>query len=257
MESIASNSILLADDNQTFLMYIGILIRRLGYQIFLARDGLEALKIAKEKKPTIIILDYIMPRLDGSSCLSMIRNDADLRNTPVLIITSYGDKLSMDELVGLGCCGFLKKPVNLSDFYSTIRGCLPTGSKGFNKRRNIRTQSNLKVLIKCKSERRELYASKLSQEGMYLRTIAPFEVGTIMDIVFQVDDEDPVELKGSVIYCNRLSARIEPEPGMGIKFMDIPADVKQRIYYFVIKELTQDIAVDSEIIEKEFGCNDL
>jgi CheY-like chemotaxis protein len=52
MESIASNSILLADDNQTFLMYIGILIRRLGYQIFLARDGLEALKIAKEKKPT-------------------------------------------------------------------------------------------------------------------------------------------------------------------------------------------------------------
>jgi CheY-like chemotaxis protein len=82
-----NNSILLADDSKTFLMYVGLLVKRLGYHTYVAKDGVEAIKPAKEKKPSIIVLDYMMPRIDGSSCLSIIRKDEEIGNTPV--INSY------------------------------------------------------------------------------------------------------------------------------------------------------------------------
>lgn len=239
------NSILLADDSQTFLMYVGILVKRLGYQTYLAKDGVEAIKLAKEKKPSIIVLDCIMPRLDGASCLSIIRKDPDLMNTPVLVVTSYGDEKAKEEFSKLGACGFLKKPVNVSDFHNAIKHCM----KEKNHRQNIRVSLIMRALVECQDEKRELYASNLSVDGIFLRTIAPFEAGTELDIVFSVDQEDPVELKGKVVYINKLSPEMETEPGMGIKFIEVPEDIKERINCFLMNNLLGDLTVEGGEIE--------
>lgn len=78
---------------------------------------------------------------------------------------------------------------------------------------------------------------------MFLRTAEPYTVGTEIDLVLTVDDEDPIELKGMVVSAHRNSADIHAESGMGIKFMDIPEDVRYRPHYVVMKELTRDISV--------------
>jgi len=241
-----NNSILLADDSKTFLMYVGLLIKRLGYHTYLAKDGVEAIKLAKEKKPSIIVLDYLMPRIDGSSCLSIIRNDAEIGNTPVIVLTSSGSESTREEFLRLGCCGFLKKPINITELHGAIRKCM----KGNNSRLNIRASLLMKALIECEDEKRELFSSNLSADGMFLRTTAPFGVGKELDIVFNVDQEDPVELKGKVIYINELSHEIEPEPGMGIKFNEVPEDVKQRINYFLMKQLSGDLTEEGGDIEE-------
>lgn len=255
MESVKSNSILLADDSNTFLMYIGILVKRLGYKTYLARDGVEAIKLAKEKKPSLIVLDYMMPRIDGSSCLSIIRNDAELKHTPVIVLTSK--ESTRDEFERLGCCHFLNKPVNITEFYQALRSCIKDDESVLNKRKNIRAPLRLRVTMECKNERHELFASAISVGGMFLRTEAPYEVGTEMSLAFCIDQEDPVEIQGKVIYKNLLTTEIEPEPGMGIVFTEIPEDVKYRISYFVMHQIASDLSLEGTHLNREVGFDDL
>jgi CheY-like chemotaxis protein/Tfp pilus assembly protein PilZ len=250
MTEESSESVLLADDSQTFLMYIGLLIKRFGYKVYVAKDGLEALKIAKEKKPSVIVLDYMMPKIDGSSCLSLIRKDTDLKDTPVIVVTAYGS--TKKELEDLGCCYFLEKPVEISAMYKAIRQCLKIERKGTNRRKSIRTLSQLKVMIECHNERRELLASNISDKGMFLRTVAPFQIGTEMLLCFDVDDEDPIELRGRVVYVNRISTEMNSEPGMGVFFLEVPEDVKPRLLRYVYTEISDDLLVeDSSVIGEE------
>ncbi|MBI5847544.1 MAG: response regulator [Nitrospirae bacterium] len=239
MNQLDANAILFANDNPSLLMYVGILVKRLGYKVYLALDGLEAVRVAKERKPTIIVLDYALPGINGVSCLNLMRNDAFLRDVPVLMLGSEEDNLSKSEIEKMHIQGYLKKPLNVTDFYLAIQKCLNHSIK----RRHIRAPLNISVSINCKGRQRDLPASNLSVEGIFLKTAEPYPAGTEMDLVLTVDDEDPIELKGMVVSAHKISADVQPEAGMGIRFMDIPEDVRYRIHYVVMKELTRDISV--------------
>ncbi len=239
MNQLDANAILFANDNPSLLMYVGILVKRLGYKVYLALDGLEAVRVAKERKPTIIVLDYALPKINGISCLNMMRNDAFLRDIPVLMLGSEENNLSKLEIEKMNIQGYLKKPLNVTDFYLAIQKCLHHSIK----RKHIRAPLITNVSMNCKGKQQDLQASNLSVEGIFLKTAKPYPVGTEMDLVLTVDDEDPIELKGMVVSAHRISADIQPESGMGIKFMDIPEDVRYRLHYVVMKELTRDISV--------------
>ena len=234
-----SDAILFANDNPSFLMYIGILVKRLGYEVYLALDGMEAITVAKERKPTIIAIDFSLPKINGASCLNLIRNDADLRDTPIIMLGSQENNLSKMDIEKMNIQGYLTKPLNVTDFYLAIQKCLNHSIK----RKHIRAPLAITVSMYCDERHKELSASNLSVEGIFLKTAEPYPVGTEMDLVLTVDDEDPVELKGIVVSAHRMSADIRPESGMGITFMGIPEDVRYRLHYAVMKELTRDISV--------------
>jgi len=239
MNQLDSDAILFANDNPSFLMYVGILVKRLGYKVYLALDGMEAVRVAKERKPTIIVLDYALPGINGSSCLNFIRNDAYLRDIPVIMLGPEGSNPSDPDIEKMDIQGYLKKPLNVTDFYLAIQQCLSHSIK----RKHIRAPLNMTVSMNCKGKQQDLQASNLSAEGIFLKTGSPYPACTEMDIVLTVDDEDPIELRGMVVSANKISADIQPESGMGIKFMDIPEDVRYRLHYVVMKELTRDISV--------------
>jgi uncharacterized protein (TIGR02266 family) len=236
-------------------MYVGMLIKRLGYNIFLAQDADETIKLAREKNPSVIVLDYKLPKIDDSSCLSLLKKDSKLRNIPVIILSSDVNELVREEFMNSDSCYVLGKPVNISEFYTAIQGCLKQADKALNKRRNIRSPLSLKVSIECGNESQELFATNLSHEGMFLRTISPFEVGTEMDAFFTIDDEDPIELKGQVVYIKGLSGEMDSEPGMGIKFLDVPEDIKYRIAFFVMEQIAHDLIAEGKNINNELGYN--
>lgn len=239
MNHLDSNAILFANDNPSFLMYIGILVKRLGYKVYLALDGLEAVRVAKEKKPTIIVIDYTLLQVNGTSFLNLIHNDAYLQDIPIIMLGSEENNLSKLDIDKMNIQGYLKKPLNVTDFYLAIQECLHHSIK----RKHIRAPLNINVSMICKGKQKELFASNLSVEGIFLKTDEPYPVGTEMNLVLIVDDEDPIELKGIVLSARRIPADIQPEPGMGIKFIDIPEDVRYRLHYAVMKELTRDIGV--------------
>ncbi len=223
-------------------MYAGILIKRLGYSVYLAQDGMDVVTTAKEKLPAVIVLEQNMPKMNGMSCVRMIRNDVDMKDIPVLVFEPGLDSSTRTEFERLGVSRFLKIPLNIADFYLAVQNCFRHSVK----RRNIRAPLNLKVLVECGEDRAELFASDLSSEGMYLRTLKPFQVGSSMSLAFSIDDEDPIELRGEVVSRQGLTAEFDREPGMGIRFLDIPEDSRYRLYYFLMKELTKDFQMDGQ-----------
>jgi DNA-binding response OmpR family regulator len=81
-----------------------------GYQVFLGFGGQEGLKLAMEKKPDIILLDIMMPEMDGFEVLKRLKKNPDTKNIPVIILTNLGtSKVLIDEALKLGAKDYLIK----------------------------------------------------------------------------------------------------------------------------------------------------
>ncbi|MCK5022011.1 MAG: response regulator [Candidatus Pacebacteria bacterium] len=96
-----------------------------GFEVIQSFDGEEGLKIAKENKPDIILLDIIMPKLDGIAVLKMLKLDANIKNIPVIILTVYGDMDKISDTIELGAKAyFIKDQQKLSEVVKTVKEIL-------------------------------------------------------------------------------------------------------------------------------------
>jgi len=99
--------ILLVDDSVDFLEILSMRVISWGYDIIKAKDGSEAIKVVKEKKPNIVILDYLMPKMDGVAVLKEIRKIDSM--LPVIMFTAYPNKEVMEDVEKLGINAFISK----------------------------------------------------------------------------------------------------------------------------------------------------
>lgn len=100
--------LLIEDDKMLLDMYAGKFIRE-GYEIMTAENGSEGLKLAKEQKPDLILLDIILPKLDGFSALKEIRKDETIKNTPVILLTNLGQDQDIQKGKALGADDYFVK----------------------------------------------------------------------------------------------------------------------------------------------------
>lgn len=107
---MTNESILIAEDEPTQAMKLQFILQQRGYSVSVAANGAQALQMVKEKRPTLVISDIMMPEMDGYELCRAIRGDADLKNIYVILLTSYSDP--MDVLRGLECGAdtFISKP---------------------------------------------------------------------------------------------------------------------------------------------------
>jgi two-component system response regulator MprA len=105
--SIAKNKILVVDDELDFLEMLGQRIRFWGYELIEASSGIEAVEALKGKGPDIIILDYMMPQMDGIDTLKEIRNIN--KDIPVIMFTAYPEAKAMKSAERLGVSSFIPK----------------------------------------------------------------------------------------------------------------------------------------------------
>jgi chemosensory pili system protein ChpA (sensor histidine kinase/response regulator) len=102
-------TVLVADDSEEILKKCETLLAASGYQVLLAQDGAEALRLIREEHPDVVVLDLLMPRMTGFDVLREIRQDERVKDTIVLAISSvYKDNI-LDFLHQLGAQGFLDK----------------------------------------------------------------------------------------------------------------------------------------------------
>src|SRR5512135_270747 len=108
-----SKKVVIADDHASSILYLSVLLRRMGFEVIPAENGVAALKMIKMSPPNLIILDYTMPVMDGLTALRNIKSDSLLRDIPVIMITAHSHREGVDEFLKLGAFGCVTKPVNI------------------------------------------------------------------------------------------------------------------------------------------------
>ena len=102
--------VLVIDDNDAITVTVTFILRSLGYKVLSASDGQEGLKIFKMESPDVILLDYDLPKLHGSEVLKKVREDAELGNTPVIMLTGNADEQIVKRLITMGVQNYILKP---------------------------------------------------------------------------------------------------------------------------------------------------
>lgn len=116
--------ILVVDDEIGALTLIGIMLERGGFNVLKARDAKAALAVLDENNPDLIILDVMMPGMDGIELCQVIRTRDDTGKTPVLILSARGDAESIIRGIEAGANDYLPKPILHHDLVSKVRSML-------------------------------------------------------------------------------------------------------------------------------------
>lgn len=116
--------ILLVDDEPDILEIVGYNLSNEGYQIITASNGLEGVKKANKEKPQLIILDVMMPEMDGIEACEQIRKNKDLENTVVTFLTARGEDYSQVAGFDAGADDYITKPIKPKVLVSKVKALL-------------------------------------------------------------------------------------------------------------------------------------
>ncbi len=106
--------IMIVDDEQDIVIIIGKVLKKSGYQVMTASDGLECLKILETEMPDIILLDNIMPNMDGRTVLSRLKASKRTANIPVIMVTAITDQEYIAYAQKGGAAEYIVKPFDYS-----------------------------------------------------------------------------------------------------------------------------------------------
>ena len=117
-------TVLIAEDEPHILTLLRFKLRDAGFDVIPADDGLKALDLARTHKPDIILLDVMMPLVNGYQVLETLRKDAELNNTPVIMLTAKSLQREIDEAMAKGATDYIVKPFNPADLIERIQQIL-------------------------------------------------------------------------------------------------------------------------------------
>ncbi|TAK00295.1 MAG: response regulator [Candidatus Manganitrophaceae bacterium] len=116
-----SKKILVVDDNQDTVQILTAVLKRGGYLVVAARDGVEAVQKVQEEKPSLVLSDIMMPKLDGFGVMEAMRADPGMNQIPVLIISAKVDPTSKARGLELGAKDYIIKPINPGEVLQKVR----------------------------------------------------------------------------------------------------------------------------------------
>jgi two-component system cell cycle response regulator DivK len=116
--------ILIVEDNERNLKLFHSLLNSQGYETIEAWDGEEGVKLAKEQKPDLILMDIQMPVMDGIAATRILKKDPETKDIPVIALTSYAMKGDRERFLSEGFVEYISKPIKVNEFLEVIRRCL-------------------------------------------------------------------------------------------------------------------------------------
>jgi two-component system cell cycle response regulator DivK len=104
--------VLLVEDNEATIEVVEMELKFLGYEVTIAKDGLQALKMLAEQAPDLVIMDIQLPKMDGLEAIRQIRANPASRNIPILAATAKALHGDQEKCLAAGCDGYIAKPFN-------------------------------------------------------------------------------------------------------------------------------------------------
>ena len=112
--------ILIVEDNELNLKLLSDLMELQGYDVLNTRQGLEAIRIAAEARPDIILLDIQLPDISGLDVARRLKANEATRPIPVIAVTAFAMHGDEEETLRSGCNAYIAKPINVRDFLRTV-----------------------------------------------------------------------------------------------------------------------------------------
>ncbi|MBT5648165.1 response regulator [bacterium] len=116
--------ILIVEDNELNMKLFHDLLEVHGYTTLQTKDGREALQLAREHRPDLILMDIQLPEVSGLEVTKWIKADDDLKSIPVIAVTAFAMKGDEEKIRSGGCEAYIAKPISVNSFLETIQTVL-------------------------------------------------------------------------------------------------------------------------------------
>jgi DNA-binding response OmpR family regulator len=122
-------SVLIADDEPNILLSLQFLMKKTGYEVRTAKDGEEALAEISRAAPDLVLLDVMMPKIDGFSICQRIRANPEWSDVRIIMLTARGRDIERDKGLALGADDYITKPVSTKDAIARVEAVLARARK--------------------------------------------------------------------------------------------------------------------------------
>jgi CheY-like chemotaxis protein len=120
-----SKKVLLVDDSSTTLMMEEMILKQsTPYHCVTAQDGLDAISRAVVDAPDLVLMDVVMPRMNGFEACKRMRLEESLKNTPIILVTTRGEEEYVEAGFQSGCNDYITKPINSFELVTLLKSYL-------------------------------------------------------------------------------------------------------------------------------------
>jgi two-component system cell cycle response regulator DivK len=116
-----AKSVLIVEDNELNMKLFNDLLEAHGYETIQTRDGIQALGMARDNRPDLILMDIQLPEVSGLEVTKWLKEDDDLKHIPVIAITAFAMKGDEEKIRDGGCEDYIAKPITVSRFLETVQ----------------------------------------------------------------------------------------------------------------------------------------
>ncbi len=121
-----AKKVLIVEDNELNMKLFHDLLNAHGYATVQTRNGLDALSLAREHRPDLILMDIQLPEVSGLEVTRWLKEDDELRQIPVIAVTAFAMKGDEERIRSGGCEAYISKPISVASFLDTVRQFIGT-----------------------------------------------------------------------------------------------------------------------------------
>src|SRR2546423_5364933 len=115
-----SKTVMIVEDNELNMKLFHDLLEAHGYDTVATRNGIEALKLARDHRPDLILMDIQLPEVSGLEVTKWIKEDDNLRSIPIVAVTAFAMKGDAERILESGCEDYIPKPIEVMPFLATV-----------------------------------------------------------------------------------------------------------------------------------------
>lgn len=116
--------ILIVEDDPTTVQLIKFLLKKNNFEVLIAYNGVEALQITKKEKSDLILMDVMMPKMDGIEAIEKLKKDENTRDIPIVILSALGQEMDVMRGLQAGASGYIVKPFSPKELLDEIKAKL-------------------------------------------------------------------------------------------------------------------------------------
>ncbi len=221
--------VLLVDDVKLFLRLEETFFRRTGCDIFTAESGEQAIELAREHRPDLVLLDYIMPDMMGDQVIEKLKTGEETRSIPIMIVSTSAEKKDVEKCFAAGADEYVTKPINAQEILSKAANIL-----SIPQRIHFRVPVRIRVVGEVEGEEFRGHSRNISRGGMLVECSQsiPAQSLVVMSLPIMEDGGD-LRLHGRVVRVDKDES--QETNLVGVQFLNLTGNQDQVLQDFLEK----------------------